>query len=296
MSATPDQLNQQFGISGVARFDTGEGNLTRLLLKTEHGETELYCHGGHVTHYQPRGGAPVLWMSAASRFAPGQAIRGGVPIVFPWFGPHSTDAEAPSHGLVRTVEWSVRSLECLDHSRVRAELAVEVNALSVVYRVTVGRQLNLQMDVVNLSDQSIEFEQALHTYLAVGDVRHIRVRGLEGTSYIDKMDGFKRKTQGDEPIEFSGETDSVYLDTHADVRVEDPDLNRTIVVRKSGAASTVVWNPWIDKSKKMPDFGDNEWPGMVCIESANVADNAVMLAPNETASMSTTIEIQSTQH
>jgi D-hexose-6-phosphate mutarotase len=292
MTDTIDQLNRRFAIDGIARFDCGEGGLTRLSIASEEADAALYLHGGHVTHFQPRGAEPVLWMSAASRFATGQAIRGGVPIVFPWFGANQADPSAPAHGLVRTAQWSVHAIDHLLDFRVRATLAISVDAFDVVYRVTVGRPLELEMIVTNTSGEAVAFEQALHTYLAVGDVRRIGVHGLEGATYVDKVDGFTRKTQPGSPIRFSGETDSVYLDTVATVRVEDPVLGRTIVVSKTGSRSTVVWNPWIGKSKKMSDFGDDEWPGMVCVETANVADNAVRLVPGESAEMLATLAVE----
>lgn len=292
MLDTIDQYNRRFAIDGVAQFDTGDGGLTRLSITADEADATLYTHGGHVTHFQARGGKPMLWVSAASRFATGQAIRGGVPIVFPWFGARKNDPGAPSHGLVRKAEWSVTAVDLLDDGRVRATLAVSAESFRVVYHVTVGRQLGLEMIVTNTFDEPVGFEQALHTYLAVADVHQIGVHGLEGATYIDKVDAFSRKAQPDAPVRFSGEVDSVYLDTDAVVRVEDPLLGRTIVIRKTGSRSTVVWNPWIDKSKKMSDFGDDEWPGMVCIETANVADNAIRLAPGASATMSATFEVE----
>lgn len=290
MSNTIEQLNQQFAIPGVAQFDSGEGGLPRLLITSQQADATLYPHGAHVTHFQVRGQQPMLWMSEASRFAAGQAIRGGVPIIFPWFGAHQDDPQAPSHGLVRTAPWSVTGVDLLDEGRVRVSLAISVDSFRVDYRVDVGNQLELEMIVTNISDAAASFEQALHTYLAVGDVRQIKVHGLEEATYIDKVDSFQRKRQPSVAIEFSGEVDSVYVDTDAVVRVEDPVLDRTLVVRKTGSRSTVVWNPWIDKSKTMSDFGDKEWPSMVCIETANVADNALTLDPGASHTMTAMLE------
>jgi glucose-6-phosphate 1-epimerase len=285
MLDTIHQLNRQFAIDGVAEFGRGDGGLTQLSITSDAANATLYPHGGHVTHFQTRSGEPLLWVSAASRFAAGQAIRGGVPIVFPWFGARQGDPDAPAHGLVRTAPWAVTAVAQLDDGRVRVALHIDVAQFRVVYQVTVGHQLGLEMTVTNTSRQEASFEQALHTYLAVGDVRQIRVGGLQGATFIDKVDAFQRKTQPREPVTFAGEVDSVYLDTEATVRVEDPLWGRTVVVEKTGSQSTVVWNPWIAKSKKMSDFGDDEWPGMVCIETANVADNTIRLAPGAEATM-----------
>lgn len=283
------ELNDRFAIDGLVRFDVGEGGLTRLLVTTEKASATLYTHGAHVTQFQPAGGEPILWMSGTSRFESGKAIRGGVPLVFPWFGPRQDDPNAPSHGLVRTAEWSVESVERLDNAAVRIALGIAVDKFSVVFRVTVAESLGLEMIVTNDSDEPATFAQAFHTYLSVGDVRQIGVRGLEGVTYIDKVDQQARKVQSDSPITFSAETDSVYMDTESTVRVDDTVLRRTIEVSKQGSHSTVVWNPWIDKSKRMSDFGDDEWPGMVCVESGNIADNSVKLPPGQSATMLSSI-------
>lgn len=287
-----DQLNKQFGMDGIAVFESGKGGLTRLSITSDQGEAVIYPYGAHVTHFQPRDEKPLLWMSSESLFQKGKAIRGGVPLVFPWFGGKQGDPDAPAHGLVRTAEWSVKAVEPLNDGSIRVSLGLSVDSFDVLYRVSVGRQLHLEMIVTNTSATSITFEQALHTYLAVGDVHQISLTGLSGSTYIDKLDGMLRKVQSDAPIRFVAETDSVYLDTEATVRVEDPTLGRTIVVDKAGSRSTVVWNPWTDKAKTMPDFGDTEWPGMVCIETANIADNAVVLAAGESSTMDATVGIE----
>ena len=284
-----EELNDRFAIDGVACFDVGVNGLMRLLVTTEKATATLYTHGAHVTEFQPADGEPILWMSGASRFENGKAIRGGVPLVFPWFGPHEKDPNAPSHGLVRTLEWSVEAVERLENDSIRITLGITVDKFSVAYRVTVAESLGLEMIVTNDSEEQVVFEQAFHTYLNVGDVRQIGVRGLEGVTYIDKLDQQSRKVQSDSPITFAAETDSVYVDTESTVHVVDPVFGRTIEVSKRGSRSTVVWNPWIDKSKRMADFGDDEWPGMVCIESGNIADNSVKLPPGQSTSLSAQI-------
>jgi glucose-6-phosphate 1-epimerase len=117
---------------------------------------------------------------------------------------------------------------------------------------------------------------ALHTYLAVGDVRQVAIAGLDGASYLDKVTGQPEVQVGD--VTIVAETDRVY-DRGADVVVTDPVLGRRLRVASEGAANTVVWNPWVAKSAAMPDFGDDEWPGMLCIEAGNVLDHAVTLEP-----------------
>jgi glucose-6-phosphate 1-epimerase len=146
----------------------------------------------------------------------------------------------------------------------------------------------MELSIQNTGAAPVTFEEALHTYLAVSDVRQARVEGLSGRDYLDKVDGMKRKTQSG-PITITGETDRVYLDTPDTVTIQDPAAGRRITVSKERSASTVVWNPWLEKSKKMPDFGDYEWPRMLCVETANVAENALTLAPGARHVMRATV-------
>ena len=275
---------------GVTR-ETDPHGLQRLRVATPSAVATVYLHGGHVTHYQPRGQSPVLFMSAESRFAPGQPIRGGVPVIFPWFGPHPFDPKAPAHGFARTTQWTLGDVT-KDGDSVTVTLVMgSTSTVQLRYAVTVGTALGLSLTVENHDARALQFQEALHTYLAVSDVRQVSVKGLSGRDYVDKVDGMKRKTQPG-LIRITGETDRVYLDTPDDVTVEDPGLNRRIIVAKEGSASTVVWNPWIEKAKKMPDFGDDEWPHMLCVETANVAENAVTLAPGASHTMRATVRVE----
>jgi glucose-6-phosphate 1-epimerase len=279
-----------YSIPGVITLETGNGGLPRLAITTERAEAHIYLHGAHVTHYQPRRTPqPVLWMSAKSLFEPGKAIRGGVPLIFPWFGPHATDKSLPAHGFARTQPWLPVTTS---HDNGRASVTLELrpnddtrklwpHEFEARYTVTVAPDaLDLALEIRNLSAAPFTFEEAFHTYLTVGDVRRTELTGLGGRTFLDKMDAAARKTQSG-PIRFTGETDRVYVDTPDAVTVNDPVLGRTITVAKDASLATVIWNPWIEKAKRMADFGDDEWPAMVCVETANCADHVVTLASGE---------------
>jgi glucose-6-phosphate 1-epimerase len=149
----------------------------------------------------------------------------------------------------------------------------------------------MTFEVENRDATPFTYEAALHTYFHVSDAREVEVTGLEGVEFIDKVDAGTRKQQGAEPLRFTGETDRVFVQTTAPVTLHDPGMKRRIVVEKTGSLTTVVWNPWIAKSAAMADFGDDEWPGMVCIETANAGENAVTLAPGAVHLMSTLISV-----
>ncbi|HVW86124.1 MAG TPA: hypothetical protein VHB50_15650, partial [Bryobacteraceae bacterium] len=138
----------------------------------------------------------------------------------------------------------------------------------------------------------LKFEEALHSYFAVSDVREVSVSGLEGTTYVDKTDAFRSKSQPDEPLKIGKETDQVHLNTTATCVISDPLWNRRIVVDKTGSNTTVVWNPWSEKSAAMADMGPDEWGGMICVESANAAENAVTLEPRSSHTLGVTIRVE----
>ena len=272
----------------------GQGGLPRLQIK--HAMAEVYVHGAHVTHFQPRGAAqPVLWMSKSSVFKPDKAIRGGVPICFPWFGPKADDPNAPAHGFARTREWALESMQPnVMTFQLKSDDATKRwwNAEFVArYIVSVSDELSIQLTVQNLGRERARYEAALHSYFMVGDIRRTEVRGLEGASYVDRLQPGKTFTQDDKPIRFTAETDRTYINTNAIATIVDAVLKRRIINRKINSNSTVVWNPWIDKAKAMADFGDDEWPGMLCIETANVGPNAVELEPGQSHAMTAVISV-----
>ncbi len=278
----------------AVQFERSASGLDRVQIKSSHCSGEVYLYGAHITVFQPAGQEPVLWVSKKSSFAEGKAIRGGVPICFPWFGPLASDPTAPSHGFARTKAWELVSANRDDDDdQVHVELQTEIEQFQLQYIATFGAELSIKL-VVTLSEdaeQSATFEQALHSYFRVGDVRRVSIQGLESASYIDKVDGAAMKPPTGQSCQFTGETDRVYLDTTEPCVLHDPALKRTIHVAKSGSRSTVVWNPWIAKSAKMSDFGDDEWPEMVCIETANVGSNAITLRPGQVHTMSATISV-----
>ena len=289
------RLVQQFALPGL-NFEPGEGGLIRASIQTPVASGELYLNGAHVTQWQPAEQRPVLWLSRSSYFETGKPIRGGVPICFPWFGPHPTDSHLPAHGRARITAWEVESTEVTPTGGIGMRLSTQMENFALRFHVVFDRdlQMTLEVQAVDRNVGLLRFEEALHTYLAIGDIRDVEIQGLEQCRYVDKMDGAATKSATGVPIEFDSETDRVYFDTQANCRLIDRRGDRVICVEKSGSLSTVVWNPWIAKSARMPDFGDEEWPGMVCIETANVGTNAVELKPGQTHSMQVRISVEAT--
>lgn len=279
------RLAAEFGIADLVRFEDTPGGLVKAILTPPGAQAELYLQGAQLTHWAIAGDKPVLFTSGKSAFAPGKAIRGGVPIVFPWFGPHPTDGSAPQHGFARTASWRVHGVRRSGPGEVQMLLRLDSEDVGrpgawpedfrILYGVTVGPRLWLDLIVDNRSDRAVKFECALHSYFAVSDVAAVFLTGLDGRSFIDKLDGGRRKRQGDDPLRFSGPIDSVYPATPDRCAIHDPGWGRHIRITKRGAASTIVWNPW----RAMADLGEAEWKSMLCVETGNVADDAVLLPP-----------------
>jgi glucose-6-phosphate 1-epimerase len=294
-----EDLNRRFAIPEFVSIDAGMGGLPRVNVKSPAAEAEIYLHGAHITHFQARGHKPLLFLSAKSHFDSSKPIRGGVPICFPWFGPRAGDSAAPIHGFARLLSWDLVETKQLPDSSVNVAFELKSSDatrahwpfdFAARYQVNIGAALELTLRVTNRSSEPFTFEEALHTYLAVGDVRKVSIDGLAGHRFIDKVDGAKQKTQSG-AIAIEAETDRVYLDTADAVTVSDAAWSRKLAIKKSGSQTTVGWNPWIAKAKAMADFGDDEWPNMLCVETANAATNAMTLASGATHEMRAVIQV-----
>ncbi len=284
------ELNKRFGVAGLAHVEAGEKGLPRVVVNTPVAQGHVYLHGAHVSHYQRAGEPPMLYMDKASAFETGKPIRGGVPVIFPWFGPNPDDKAQPPHGLVRQREWELVSVAAQEKDAVCVTLTIKSDGetrkawghdFELVYRVVFGRTLSMALTVKNTSTGAFNCENALHTYFRVGDIQFTTVHGLENTTYYSKPEGDKFVQPGDAPVTFDKETDRLYFNTRAVCVIKDPILNRRILVEKEGSLATVVWNPWIEKAKAMPDFTDDAWPTMVCVEAVNARSNGWRLAAGE---------------
>jgi glucose-6-phosphate 1-epimerase len=300
--STINELNYRLGLQGAVRFDEGPGGLTRATIATDAATAEVYLQGAHVAQWQPRSEEhPVLFLSPKSQFVPGKAIRGGVPLVFPWFAERKGGLPGGMHGFARTLPWEVVATEerpegvALSFKLLPNQTTRDLgfDHFVLVYEVVVGATLSLTLEVENVSDSSLTFEEALHAYYSVSDVRQIEVSGEGNTDYLDRAQQAVRKHQGVGAIRFAGETDQLHLNTQGAVTISDPGWRRRIVIEKRGSDSTVVWNPWIEKAARLADLGADAWPHFVCVEPANAAENAVTLQPGAVHSMGITVRVGS---
>ena len=277
---------------GSIETSVNPAGLEFITLTGAFGSAEFCTQGAHLMHFTPAAGKPMLFVSAKTLLAPGKAIRGGVPVIFPWFGPRAGHPESPMHGLVRTRPWQLTEVsvpdgpttpeggaallrfECRSDSHT---LAIWPHAFRLELEFRLGSALEIIWHVHNTGPSPFEFEQALHPYFPIQDIHTAGVDGLQNTAYIDKTDQMNLKIQSEPVVLFSGETDRLYLDTAAELTLDDPASKRRLRISKTGSHSSVVWNPWIAKAAALADLGDEEWREFVCVEQVNAARNSIQL-------------------
>ena len=281
-------------IPGRVISSHGLGGLPKINVTTGRSTAEIYRHGAHVTGFQKNGGPPLLFMSAKSYFAPGKPIRGGVPVIFPWFGPRDGDV---AHGFARLTEWKLTQTAAAPDGTVTVHFRLPEIPERAAWKglrtglvVSVSDQLTMELTATNDSPAAMEIENCLHTYFHVGDIGAVSISGLQGASYVDNAgDGHGAlKTDGDPTLRITKETNRLYQNTTSVVEIRDDLLKRTIRVEKFNSNSTVVWNPWT--TQKLPDdFDPAEHRHMVCVESGNVKPDKISLAPGKTSALKVVI-------
>jgi glucose-6-phosphate 1-epimerase len=286
-----DGLNDGYGLENELVFSQHPLGLVQGEISNALCHGLFFLHGAHVARFQPAGQKPVLFMSERSEFVADKPIRGGVPLCFPWFGPHPTDSAAPAHGLVRARNWELKSTLRDPSGALCIGFQLAIEHWQLTYSATFGTELDLCLNIANLSEVSHTCEAALHTYLELADVQLASVHGLEQQSHLDKLTGEQLEPSG-APIRFTSETDRVYHGPVSEIVVHDPGYQRRIRLVPRGSHSTVVWNPWVDKSQRMPDFGDQEFQHMCCVETANVGENRFRIVAGGTSEMGVKISLQ----
>lgn len=272
-------------------------------VRTAGAELLVAQQGAQVLSYQRNDEPPLLWLSPHAAYQAGQPVRGGVPVCWPWFGdlarnplevqtqfPHA--APAPAHGWVRGLDWQLLGIDSVEQSvclrftckRPEAGFPGWPVGLELSLSIRLDEGLSLSLGSHNRGSQSLVLSQALHSYFAVSDIRQVRIEGLDGSSYRDTLDGWQERQQHG-PLQFTGETDRIYLQLPSRLSILDPQWQRRIVLEASGSTSAVVWNPWIDKAQRLSQFPADAWTGMLCIETANVLEDALQLAPGECREM-----------
>jgi glucose-6-phosphate 1-epimerase len=269
--------------------------------RISHGTTELLVaqQGAHIVSYQVDGQQPLIWSNEQAVFKKGKAIRGGMPICWPWFGnlernPPSvqamrqSDEPAKAHGEVRALDWELMGMGedgdalIVEFIQPRAEGHLPGWPHNVALKLSIRLDTALHVSLVsyNSGAETVTLSQALHSYYAVSDVRQVSIEGLDGLRYIETLENWEEREQSGD-LTFASETDRIYLDTPDLLTIVDPQWQRKIHIQTIGSKSAVLWNPWTDKAKTFSDMAEDGWQGLVCVESANVLEDVVTLAPDE---------------
>lgn len=290
-------LNQYFSIEGHLHFETGRGGLTKAVVNNTYALCELYLQGAHIVSFKPHNREELLWVSSTAQYASGKAIRGGVPLCWPWFGPDPENAGRPQHGFARNALWTFVDASVNQRGETVLKLVLHKSSESykvwpftfeAEYSIIVGNSLRLELSTKNRDSTPFTLTQALHTYFAVDAIEQSRVENYVGKRYIDKLlENRECVQEGD--LRFEDEVDRIYLDE--DLYCILSDSRRSVKVSKQNSKSTVIWNPWREKASSMGDFDDEGYRNMVCIETANAAFDARILNPGECHTLVQTIEV-----
>lgn len=296
-----DQLNAEFGIDDQLTFINGKGDLPMIAIDNHHANALISVYAGQLLSYRPAGEAyDLMFLSDKAYYQPGKAIKGGVPVCWPWFGPDPEDRGRPAHGFVRNRMWQVIATESCADGATRVTLGLSDNPdtqaiwpqsfqLSLI--MTVGDSLTLELVTRNVGEQDFVISQALHTYFAVGDIAQTLVLGLEGTRYLDKVDGGAAKTQGG-VVGISEEVDRIYTHAPSQLAIKDKSLARRINITASGCHTAVVWNPWDRIAAEMADLNDNDYQRFLCVETVNAAGDVVTVPAGGESRLSACYQIE----
>lgn len=282
----------------TSRVVPGNNGMPKVVLSHPSGGTaEVYLNGGQVTSWVPAGGKDVLFMGKTAAFAPGDPIRGGIPVVFPQF---ANTGPLPQHGFARKSEWHVAESEDQPGEDFQVTLALQDDHRTrelwdhhfrTELRVTLGEQsLEVKLDVRNIGDDTFSFTAAFHTYLAVADIREAAIRGLTGKWYTDKTQGGIEVKDEAKKLTIADEIDRVYLKAPKKIEVEDRGNNRRIEVRANGFRDAVIWNPWAEKVTGFIGLDNDDYTRMICVEAAQIG-SPVELKPGADWSGSQTLAL-----
>ncbi len=292
-------LNDQHGIKDAVAFSDGKGGLPVAILTNHYGSCIISLYGGHILSYLPKGQTEdIFWMSDTSAFEKGKAIRGGIPVCFPWFGPHATDSQKAVHGFARLLAWEVIQTNVspdgstkliLQLNSTPETLDIWPHVFKLTLTVTLGQKLNILLTIDNNGTEAFTCTDALHTYFKVSDLTKITIHGLRQQRYYAAGSN-DILYQEEEDLLIQKEENRRYFEHGGICLITDNGWERKISVKKNGSNVTVVWNPHEVTAKNIGDMPDDGYKQFICVEAVNAYDDAVRLAPGTSWSLSQEIE------
>lgn len=284
-----DELDDKFSIEGEVGFAELEEGMVFLTIFNKYGDVDICLYGAHITSYRPNDSSDLLWMSPESFFEAGKPIRGGIPVCFPWFGPHKSDNQLPQHGFARLMYWEVLSTASLASGESKVVLQLCSSEATKAYWpydfcaqliVEVGSALNVTLKVTNTSADRFEYTCALHSYFSLSAIENLKIEGLQNTTYYNQLTG-ENGLQEEEILQIQEPLTRHYLDTEKSVIIEDTIYKKKIKVAKEGSRVTTVWNPGAEASAAMADLPDDGYETFVCVETVNAFNNVISLSPGQ---------------
>lgn len=282
------QLNRDFGIAKQLEIFSGQGDLPMINIDNGSAKALISVHGGQVLSFQPKNhDEDLLFLSERSDYAEGMAIRGGIPVCWPWFGPDPKGLQRPDHGFVRNHIWQIAKTEAISEVETKVSLLFDERfkpentwqqPFMLMLEITIGPSLQLKLTTINTGDKPFSITQVFHSYFQIGHIEHAKVLGLEDCEYFDKLDQGAQKAQ-EGAITVSREVDRVYTNAINDLIIVDPVFNRRIRINSPDTSTAVVWNPWSKTARKMPDLADTAYQQFICVEVGNVASDVIEIEP-----------------
>ncbi|MEO0456445.1 MAG: D-hexose-6-phosphate mutarotase [Cyanobacteria bacterium P01_A01_bin.114] len=296
-----EQLNTDYGIAGQLKIVEGKGGFPVIAIENSKAKALISIYAGQVLSFQPAGeSADLMFLSENAYYKTGKAMKGGIPICWPWFGPDPEGLGRASHGFVRNRLWDVLSTEATPNGDTKVKLGVTASdetreiwphTFELVLEIVVGTRLTVALTTHNKGDQAFSITQALHTYFTIGDINQVKVLGLEDVAYLDKVDDGAQKDQVG-AVTISEEVDRIYTLVKPELVIDDPALSRHIRITTEGSHTTIVWNPWKEISAKMADLEEQDYQRFICVETANAADEVIKVSPGSQYRMKVTYAIE----
>jgi len=295
-----DELDEKFSIEGEVGFAELENDLVFITVSNKYADADICLYGAHVTSFRPRNSMEMLWLSPESNFEVGQPIRGGIPVCFPWFGPHKTDPAKPMHGFGRLMYWELVETGTLPSGETKIRLQLTSSEATKAYwpydfcaemTITVGLTLIVTLKVTNTSNEPFEYTCALHTYYSLSAIENLSIEGLQGLTYFNQLTG-ENGVQEEAVLQIEEALTRHYLNTETPVTIADSAFRRRIKVDKTGSKVTTVWNPGAETCAKIGDLPDDGYETFVCVEATNAFDYPVKVAAGESFETSAIIGLE----
>lgn len=294
------RLNQDYGIAGQLEFIQEKDGFPFISINNRSAKALISIYAAQVLSFQPHDEPKdLLFLSPKAYYNHGKAIRGGIPLCWPWFGPDPEKRQRPNHGFARIQQWTVSGVESIE-GKTKITLRLLPSTENIAYwhhnfelilEITVGKTLNLELQTVNYSNQLFFITQAFHAYFNVGHIDRVKVLGFENHHYQDKLaEGIEKIQAG--PTSISGEVDRIYNDVDPILIIEDSAFKRRIRITSKSSHTTVLWNPWNRTAAAMPDLDPDDYKYFVCVETGNVAQDAIKLFPDSCFKLSSAFSIE----